>query len=134
MKTNVLAVSITKLYDRDVQQNGRRPSGEELYDMARWAWRSRNAESCQLVFACVHGKIEGVFEVQEWFSCGTARKRPELRPFAPAGSLRYQEIEEDIESDRRMAFVGRVADCANQYIGKEAPQLCGPIGYTTVNC
>ena len=134
MKTNVLVVSITKLYDRNVQQNGRRPTGDELYDMARWAWRSRDAESCQLVFACVHGKIEGVFEVQEWFSCGTAKKRPELRPNVLEGSLRYKEIEKDIKLNRRMAFVGRVADCANQYIGQDAPRLRGPIGYTTVNC
>ena len=129
----VLAVSISRLYDRCVHQNGREPSREELYDMARWAWRSHEAESCQLVFACVHGTIREVFAVQEWFSCGEARNRPELRPYAPQGSRRYQEIEQDIEEDRRIAFIGNVADCTNQFVGKEAPRLCGPIGYTTVN-
>lgn len=129
----MLAVSITKLYERFVQQHGQEPSRENLYDMARWAWRSREAESCQLVFACVHGKIEGVFEVQEWFSCGEARNRPELRPYAPEGSLRYQEIEKDIVEDRRVAFIGKASDCAEQFVGNDAPRLCGPIGYTTVN-
>ena len=50
------------------------------------------------------------------------------------GSRRYHEIEEDIEENRRIAFVGKVADSANQFLGNKAPRLCGPIGYTMVNC
>ena len=103
--------------------------------MARWAWLriGDRAKSCGLVFACAHGRIEGAFEVHEWFSCREARNRPELRPYALKGSRRYQEIEDDIEKGRRQAFVGRVASCAKQYIGKEAPRLCGPTGYATLN-
>lgn len=135
MSTEVLAVSVTKLHDRFVMQNGREPSDEEVYDMARWAWLriGDRAMSCRLVFACVHGRINGVFEVQEWFSCGVVRNRPELRPYAPEGSARFLEIEKDIDKDERRAFVGRVADCAGRYIGEVAPRLCGPIGYTTVD-
>ena len=135
MSTEVLAVSVTRLHDRFVKKNGREPSDADVYDMARWAWIriGDRAMSCRLVFACVHGRVKGVFEVQEWFSCGEARNRPELRPSAPEGSLRYKEIERDVEENRRKAFIGNVADCANHFVGKEAPRLCGPIGYTTVN-
>ena len=102
--------------------------------MSRWAWRSREAWSCRIVFACAHGIIEGVYEVREWFSCGEARKRTELRPYVIEGSRQYKEIEDDIERDRRIAFVGNVADCAKLFVGKDAPRLCGPIRYTKVNC
>ena len=131
---NVFAVSITRLYEAFVAEKGRNPSVDEIYDMARWAWRSSKAGSCQLVFACAKGTVKGVFEVQEWFFCGEAGRRPELRPDEPEGSRRYHEIAKDIEEDQRIAFVGKVADCANQFIGKKAPRLCGPIGYTMVNC
>ena len=134
MKKKVLAVSITRLYDRFGQQKGRMPSEDDIYDMARWAWRSREAESCRIVFACVHRTIKGVFEVREWFSCGAARNRPELRPSATDDGIRCQEIEDDIRQGRRMAFIGNIADCARRFIGKDAPRFYGPIGYLTVNC
>ena len=130
--TDVLAVSITKLYDGFVQENGREPFKKEIYEMARWAWRGPNP--CRIVFACVHGKIKAVFKVREWFSCGDAKNRPELRPCVSEGSRRYHEIEVDIKENTRKAFVGDVASCAKQFVEKRAPRLYGPFGYTKVEC
>ena len=95
MMVAVAAVRINVLWGRFRDQNGQDPQGNEIYEIARWAWCG--IQRCPLVFACQARIIRGVYEPDEWFWCAEARNRPELRPYAPEGSERWMEIENDIE-------------------------------------
>lgn len=133
MTTEVIAVRINVRWRRFYDENMREPQGTEIYDIARWAWRIR--PTSQLVFACQDGIIRGVYKVDEWFRCGKARNRPELRPYAPEGSVRWHEIENDIRDNRRHAFIGCPAACADQFIGTNAPVFNprNPVTHIQVN-
>ncbi len=130
---DVAAVRINLLYRRFINQNRRTPNDAEILEIARWAWWGIRRYS--LVFACVNGEVRGVYKVDEWFRCGEARRRPELRPTAPRGSVRWNEIENDINKDRRYAFIGHRASCADQFIGTPAPAFNprNPVTWTQVN-
>ena len=130
---DVAAVRINVRYQKFIGQNGREPNDAEVLEIARWAWWG--IRRYPLVFACVDGKVKGVYKVDKWFRCGEARMSPEFRPCTPEGSVRWNEIEKDINDDRRHAFIGHRAACADQFIGKPAPAFNprNPVTWTQVN-
>ena len=104
----VTAVRINVCYDRFVKAEGREPTEDEIYQIARWAWKRLCPQ--QLVFACVKGRIRGVYEVVgKWYWCGEARGRSELQPDYPNApkfqEIRIREIKGNIEKNDRILQV-----------------------------
>ncbi len=78
----------------------------KLYDAARFAWGvdKKRADEVEIVLACYHRKIVGVFEVEQW--------RPSTHPA-------FADFHPNPD-DKRYGFIGHEAPAciADRYVGK----------------
>lgn len=120
---DVLVVCISRLYRTWMENHPfSQPTDEQILEMARWAWNCQRDPLPDLVFAQVGGEIKGVFVVDRWFVCGEAANEPDLKP-AIDGIRDRNDIEQDIDDNYKMAFIGHVADYANIFIGGQIPKV-----------
>jgi hypothetical protein len=96
-------------------------SGIDLYDATRgvWAARSDRRSRARLAFAVLHGRVVGVYQIQQWHRAGTT-------PYASGRQIDLAAHRMDWE----FSGVPANSEIANKYVGQTAPRFWGnPVRY-----